>query len=114
MARFVTDQTIAGLPVMQGLDETGRAEVVGDAAAVYAHVAANEWIDEAQLRRWGETVGVLPDRMNRALAFLDQSCQLARMPAAKPPAEPTDPDDEGSGSGSGVGGSGSGSGGELP
>lgn len=88
MPRYLTDQKVAEIPCLQPLDDAGRLQVLADANVVYVQVRANEFVTDTDLRAWGEQNSLDPDRMNLALAFLDQTDQLTSIPDDPPPIVP--------------------------
>lgn len=70
MGRVVTAAVVNRLPSMQGLDAAARRAIVADAERVFARVQAQPWVDETELRAWGEANSLPPDRLNASLALL--------------------------------------------
>lgn len=70
MGRFLTAAAAAKLSSLQGLTPTARRERVADAERVFARVKDQPWVDETELRAWGEANSLPPDRLTNALALL--------------------------------------------
>ena len=79
MGLLVTDRELERVFVGD-LEPDGVRQVVDDAGRVYSYVRRNEWLDEGELRRYGERNGIGPDRMNRALRLLRETGKLSLVP----------------------------------
>ena len=90
MSRFLTDRKAAEIPSLPG-DPLERDRLLSDASRVYRFVRQNEFIDEDELRRYGDRNDVDPDRMNAALTFLQETGQLVVLPDSPVVPEPAQP-----------------------
>lgn len=77
---FVTDRQIEQIPTLKDLNPGQRLEALADAERIYRYVRRNEFIDETDLRAYGERNGLNPDRMNTALAILEATDRLHNIP----------------------------------
>ena len=79
--RYLTDTQADQLPSLQDLDDAARAQVLTDAGVVYAYAnRARGTLTDSKLRGWGEKNDLGPDRMNAALAFLQDTGRLLTIP----------------------------------
>lgn len=74
--RYITDQHAADIPGLADLDPKDQRQVLADAGRVYTRVQRQPWITDTELREYGERNDLPPDRMNAALALLEQTNQL--------------------------------------
>jgi hypothetical protein len=74
--RFITADTLEGIESIKALSEEDRATVLVDAERVRKYVQRHPWIEEEELRRYGERNDLPPDRLNAALAFAIEAGQL--------------------------------------
>lgn len=79
MTSWITRRTADKLPSLKDLNDQARAQLLTDADRIERHVRRNEFIDDAELRRYGERNDLPPDRLNPALAFLEQTGQLLKL-----------------------------------
>lgn len=79
--RYLTDTQAQAIPSLQAATtDDARKQLLDDAAQVYSKVDAGAVSDDIGLRSWGEGVGLTPDRMNGALAFLAETGRLLTLP----------------------------------
>lgn len=68
---FFSDAHVSkALPGGENLDADQLDQLAQDASAVYTYIHHQPGATETQLRRWGESKGIGPDRMNQALLLL--------------------------------------------
>jgi hypothetical protein len=103
---WFTDSQLQAIPAFTGLSADQITQAAVDAGTLYAQVALQPGIADTDLRAWGESAGVTPDRYNLAVAVLAQAGRALNLmdgsitPAVASPvvpvADPTpvDPDAE--------------------
>lgn len=84
--QYLTAARAAQYRSLQGIDEGQKAQILGDANRVERHVAHNDFIDDDDLRRWGEAHDLPPDRINAALRFLTEADRIVGLVDSTPPA----------------------------
>lgn len=79
MPSYLTAKQVTEIQTLQGLDEAARTELLADATRVERYVARNRFIEEEDLRQYGERNDLPPDRLNAALGFLTETGRLVKL-----------------------------------
>lgn len=77
---YITDRKLQEIPGLAELDDAGKLQALQDAERIYRHVRRNEFIDETELRAYGERNDLNPDRLNVALGLLQDTGRLMLIP----------------------------------
>jgi hypothetical protein len=79
---WFTDQQIQAIPAFAGLSPDQLAQAAADAGQLYAQIAANPGVQDADLRAWAEGAGIPPERYNVAVEALQQAGKAVDVPAS--------------------------------
>lgn len=86
--RYLTAARAEQYESLQGIDNDQKAQILADANRVERHISRNDFIDDDQLRRYGERNDLPPDRINAALAFLTEAGRIVGL--GDTPSKPAD------------------------
>jgi hypothetical protein len=76
MPRYLSDRELGRLSALEGLDGDARYKALADAGELYRYVTQNEWVARADLDLHFQAKSWSPDRLNLALALLEQAERL--------------------------------------